>query len=74
MGVGGALPSLETWNNVQHVHSAHVRVHVRDVHVTPLLAPHVELEGRELLSFYMCSNPRGLEPSNDENKSKILFF
>jgi len=63
VGVGGGRTSRETWNNVQHVHSGHhVRVHVRDAHVTPWLAPHVELEGRELLVFCMCSIPRGLKP------------
>ena len=72
MGAGGGRPSLETWHNVQHVHSGHVRVHVRDAHVTPWLAPHVELEGRELLAFYMCSNPRGLEPAKVDNGLRNL--
>ena len=66
MGAGGGRPSLETWHNVQHVHSGHVRVHVHvhGAHVTPWQAPRVELEGQELLVFYMSSIPRGLKPGH----------
>ena len=69
VGVRGGPPTRETWNNVQHVHRDCVRVHVRDVHVTPWLVPHEAPVGLVPLVFCMCSNPRGLQPVKESNET-----